>query len=255
MTRHPDMAFRLLMLWYFAIDVYNRNQMSERYNPGIAILVSGNGSTAEAFIHATQDGRVAAEVGLVICNNPPDKAGIYGRIERLNKQYGLEIEAVEISGKTHPDGDVGRGQTLAEATAIAERVDRSGFAHVACMGYMKMIRGDLLDEYGWLPHFSSIYQARMSNTHPGPLPETKDTYGIHTSERVLELGLAESKHTVHLVASGIDRGPKIAEHPVEILPDDSPQDVFDRVQIVEKVALPYVLDRFLKEQETYHGNS
>lgn len=230
--------------------------MSEKHRPGIAVLASGSGSTAEAFIHATQDGRINAEVGLVICNNPPEKAGIYDRVARLNKQYGLDIEAVEISGKTHPDGNVGRGQTLAEAAAIAERVRRGGLAHVACMGYMKMIRGDLVEEYGWLPHFSSIYQARMSNTHPGPLPETEDTYGIHTSERVLELGLLSSKHTVHLVASGIDRGPKIAEHPVEVLPDDSPQDVFDRVQIIEKAALPYVLDKFLKEQEVYqHGNS
>jgi hypothetical protein len=45
------------------------------------------------------------------------------------------------------------------------------------MGYMKMVRGELIEEYGWLPHFDSIYQARMSNTHPGPLPETVDTYG------------------------------------------------------------------------------
>ncbi|HUA12951.1 MAG TPA: formyltransferase family protein [Candidatus Sulfotelmatobacter sp.] len=226
------------------------------HRPGIAVLASGSGSTAEAFIHATQDGRVDVEVGLVICNNPPEKAAIYDRIAILNQLYGLDIETAEISGKTHPEGNVGRGQTMAEAAAICEHISRGDFVHVALMGYMKMIRGELVEEFGWLPSFSSIYQARMSNTHPGPLPETEDTYGIHTSERVLELGLAASKHTVHLVASGIDRGPKIAEHPVEVHPDDTPQDLFDRVQIVEKVALPYVLDKFLKEQAAYHnGNS
>ena len=41
--------------------------MSEQ-GPSIAILASGGGSTAEAFIHATLDGRVDAEVGLVVCN-------------------------------------------------------------------------------------------------------------------------------------------------------------------------------------------
>ncbi len=228
--------------------------MSERHNPSITILASGSGSTAEAFIHATQDGRVAAEVGLVICNNPPEKVGIYARIERLNEQYGLDIEAAEVSGRTHPDGKVGRGQTLSESAAICERINQGKFAHVALMGYMKMLRGELIEEYGWLPHFRSIYEARISNTHPGPLPETEDTYGIHTSERVLELGLPASKHTVHLVASGIDLGPKIAEHPVEVLPDDTPQDLFDRVQIVEKAALPYALGKFLQEQEAYSGN-
>ncbi len=229
--------------------------MIKKHTPSIAILASGSGSTAEAFIHATQDGRISAEVGLVICNNPPERAGIYGRVQRLNKQYELDIETAEISGRTHPDGNIGRGQTLAESAAICERVANQGFAHVALMGYMKMVRGELIEEYGWLPHFSSIYLARMSNTHPGPLPETEDTYGLHTSERVLELGLAISRHTVHVVASGVDRGPKIAEHPVEVFPDDTPQDLFDRIQIVEKIALPYVLDRFLKEQEAYRDDS
>ena len=120
------------------------------------------------------------------------------------------------------------------------------------MGYMKIVRGDLIEEYGWQPHFTSIFQARMSNTHPGPLPETEDTYGLHTSERVLELGLSVSRHTVHVVASGVDRGPKIAEHPVEILPEDTAQDLFNRVQVVEKVALPYALDKFLKEQRSFN---
>lgn len=230
-----------------------RLNMSE-HNPTIAILASGSGSTAETFIVATQDGRVDAEVGLVVCNNPPDKAEIYSRISRLNKQYGLDIETVEINGKTHPGGNIGRGQTLAESTAICEKVSQKRLAHVACMGYMKMIRGDLVEEYGWLSHFSSIYQARMSNTHPGPLPETENTFGVHTSERVLELGLLMSKHTVHLVAAGVDRGPKIAEHPVDVYPDDSPQDLFDRVQVAEKAALPYALDKFLKAQLIYNGS-
>lgn len=230
--------------------------MSERlHKPTIAVLASGSGSTAEAFIHATQDGRVAAEVGLIICNNPPEKAGIFARAAKLNKLYGLDIEVAEISSRTHPDGNVGRGQTLSESAAICEKVGSGGYAHVALMGYMKMVRGELIEEYGWQPTHTSIYQARMTNTHPGPLPETEDTYGIHTSERVLELGMSVSRHTVHLVAAGIDRGPKIAEHPVEVVEGDTAQSLFDRVQIVEKAALPYALGKFLQEQGDYLGNT
>src|SRR5487761_1173029 len=163
----------MLLLWYQTIAVYNQFQMSELHIPTVAVLASGSGSTAEAFIHASQDGRVAAEVGLVVCNNPPEKADIFARINRLNQLYGLDIEAIEISGRTHPDGNVGRGQTLAESAAICERINRGGFAHVALMGYMKMVRGELIEEYGWKPSFGSIYQARITNTHPGPLPETE----------------------------------------------------------------------------------
>ncbi|HVS58507.1 MAG TPA: formyltransferase family protein [Candidatus Saccharimonadales bacterium] len=221
------------------------------YTPRVAILASGSGSTAEAFIRATQDGRANAAVGLVICSKPPEEAGIYERVARLNRQYGLDIETAHINGRTHPEGKAGRGQTDGESAAICKRIAQGSFDHVALMGYMRMVRGELLEEYGYKPHFSTLYHARMSNTHPGPLPETQDTYGIHTSERVLELGLTASKHTVHLVSSGIDKGPVIAEHPVEIFPDDTPQDVFDRVQVVEKAALPYALNRFLQEQAAY----
>lgn len=228
----------------------------ELHKPGIAILASGGGTTAEAFIHATQDGRVDAEVGLVICNNPPEKAGIYSRVAKLRDLYGLDIETTMINSQTHPKGEGGRGQTSEESSAICAAISDGNFAHVALMGYMKRVGGELVEEYGWLPHFSSIYEARMSNTHPGPIPETIDTYGIHTSERVLELGLALSRHTVHVVSAGIDRGPIIAEHPVEVFSDDSPQDLFDRLQVVEKATLPYVVDRFIKEQEVYqNGNS
>lgn len=227
--------------------------MTELYCPRIAILASGNGSTAEAFIRATRDGRVDAEVGLIVCNNPPEKAGIYGRVENLNRRYGLNIEIVQINGLTHPNGNVGRGQTLEESTAICDLISRGNFAHVALMGYMKEVRGDLVREYGWKKSYESTYQARMTNTHPGPLPETVDTYGIHTSARVLELGLTESKHTFHLVSDSIDTGPIITEHPVEVLDDDSAHSLFERVKVVEKTALPYALGNFLREQRDYRA--
>ncbi len=224
--------------------------------PGIAVLASGGGTTAEAFIHATQDGSVDAEVGLVICNNTPKNAGIYDRVTRLNQQYGLDIETLMINGRTHPGENGGRGQTPAESAAICEAVSSRNLVHIALMGYMKKVRGELIEEYGYLPHFPSIYEARMSNTHPGPLPETRDTYGEETSERVLELGMAISRHTVHLVAAGIDTGPIIGQYPVEVHEDDTPKDLFERVQIVEKRALPYALNMFLKGQSEYqNGNS
>jgi phosphoribosylglycinamide formyltransferase-1 len=229
--------------------------MSELHNPRVAILASGGGSTAEAFIHATEDGRVDAEVGLVICNKPPEEAGIYGRIDRLNQQYGLDIETAYMSKRQYPGGQTDRGQTLEESKAICEKIASGNYEHVALMGYMVIINGDLVDEYGHHPEHTSIYQARMSNTHPGPLPETEDTYGVHASQKVLDLGLAVSKHTFHIVAPGVDRGPIVAEHPVDILPEDTAQDLFDRVQIAEKAALPYAIDKFIKTQREYHEHA
>ena len=229
--------------------------MSELHKPTIAILASGGGTTAEAFIRATQDGRVNAEVGLVVCSKPPEDAGIYKKIERLNTFYGLDIEAVEISGKTHPDDSIGRGQTFAESSAICEKISEGRFGHVALMGYMRIVRGELLEEYGWNLSLSSRYQARMTNTHPGLLPETEDTHGSGASQRVIDLGLSYTAHSFHLVAAGVDKGPILAEHPLLVNPEDTAQTLFDRVQDVEKAALPYALDKFLREQQDYYAST
>ena len=129
--------------------------MSETYRPRIAVLASGGGTTVEAFIHATQN-NVNAEVGLVVCNNPPDKVGVYDRIKRLNDQYGLDIKTAYINGKMYPGGNQGRGQTLEESQAICDLIASGGYDHVALMGYMKEVRGALIDEYGWHPDFKSI---------------------------------------------------------------------------------------------------
>lgn len=48
--------------------------MVAREVPSITILAFGSGSTAEACIRATQNGRLRAQVGLVFGNNPSEAA-------------------------------------------------------------------------------------------------------------------------------------------------------------------------------------
>jgi phosphoribosylglycinamide formyltransferase-1 len=91
----------------------------------------------------------------------------------------------------------------------------------------------------------------MSNSHPGPIPETADTFGAHTSQRVIDLGLLASKHTAHLVASGVDTGPVIKETEVPYWPGDADTSLFSRVQATEKRELPIALNQFLKGQQEY----
>src|SRR5688572_2727451 len=88
----------------------------------VAILASGAGTTAEAFIRAGAEGRIEAKVGLVICNNPD--AGIFSRIDRLNKELDLDIKCRLIGRKNFPplaDEKLEAGsQTRAEEKAILE---------------------------------------------------------------------------------------------------------------------------------------
>lgn len=219
------------------------------HDPTIVILASGGGSTAETFIENTQLGLVAAEVGLVICNNTPENAGVYERIDALNTKYNLDIPVVKINGITHPSGKGEKGeQTLEEAAAICEIVADGNFDLVALMGYMKKVRGDLLEEYGETSKGLNPHFARMLNTHPGPLPQTAKLVGIHAQEEVLRLGLGYSAHTVHVVTGEYDEGSVLQATPVLVRAGDTPQSLFDRVQEVEKAVLPGVIARFWKER-------
>ena len=108
------------------------------------------------------------------------------------------------------------------------------------------MRGSVMDEFGYIPgKHHSTYEARMINTHPGPLPETIDEYGVHASQKVLDLGLTVSRHTVHVVAPRVDEGPVFVEHEIPIYPDDTAESLNQRTQLVEKATIPYAIDSFI----------
>lgn len=218
----------------------------------IAILASGSGTTAEAFIRGSQ--AISAplhEVRLVICNAP--KAGIFERVERLNAEFGLGIETALINSHTHPahSGEmVTRGkQTTAEQQAILTMLHSRGIRLVVLLGYMKRVGQLLVDTYGWRPEYRSIYQARMLNTHPGLLPLTKGFYGIHVQEAALTG--SEAGQTLHVVAAEYDDGPIVAEHRIAIKPNETASELFARVQLVEKAHITADIADFLHAQYRY----
>lgn len=222
--------------------------------PVIAILASGGGTTAEAFIRAGAAGHITTTVGLVICNNK--QAGIFQRIDDLNHEYGFHISCTNINGKTHPpasDEIVPSGaQTKAEELAIMKLLQEGNFAAIILMGYLKRIGPLLVHEFGWRPQYHSPYQAKMLNTHPGFLPDTKGTYGIHAQELVVANKLPYAGQTLHVVAEDYDDGPIIAEHKVKVEPGDTAALLFARVQVAEKANLPLDVDSFIQARQAYY---
>ena len=208
--------------------------MAELHRPGIAIMASGSGTTAEAVIRATQTEILDAEIGLIICSRPPVEAGIYERKVWLNEELGLDIPVIHISGKTYPGGPRAKGeQTEEEAEAIAEALGNK-FVLTLLAGYMRKV------------HPLVLADRDVINTHPGPLPQTAGMYGVNVQKHVLETGLGYSAHTVHLVDENYDTGPVIAVHKVPVLSHHTAETLFDDVQIVEKENLPKDMDELLR---------
>lgn len=225
---------------------------SEKHRPTVAILASGSGTTAEVCAQAIYDGVVDMDIGLVIASR--FDAGILERVERWNREFGFDVEAAVINGDTHDKGPAKRGQTDEEAEAITSWVKQRGIGNIILLGYMRQVRGVLIEEYGYLPdEHSSPYEAGMLNTHPGLLPQTADTYGEDAAQRILDLGLEASAHTVHVVSAEIDKGPILAVHPVPVMPGDNKESLNARIQKEEKDHIAQDIDKFLKNQAAHYA--
>lgn len=197
--------------------------------PKIAILASGSGTTAEHVVHATQTGALRADVGLLVTNNYNSPA--LGRIARLRKQYGLDISRQVVDKLTYPGGPgEPHEQTLQESEVIADLC--AGFDLIVLLGYMRKVRGPLLD----LP---------VVNTHPGLLPATQGKHGKGVQGFVLEQGHQYTGQTLHEVDEEYDHGLIIAEHKVPVMPLDTMESLSAAVQATEKVWLPVDLNNLL----------
>ena len=214
----------------------------------VAILASGSGTTAEAFAQAIEAGKVEAEIGLVVHNNPGAKVVEQPTIKRMN------IPTRCINGKTQeePNG-IRKGELSdAESQAIVDAVHWSGSEVVLLLGFMKRVRGALLDEFGFDPARHSVAtDARMLNTHPGPLPETEGLYGTGVHERVFELSklgkLSVTGPTLHVVAADYDTGPVVQFFDqVQIGPDDTAITIEERVREVEREQMPLGVHDFIQ---------
>lgn len=222
-------------------------------SPRIAILASGSGTTAESFIESVAKGEVPGEVVVLICNNKD--AAVFNKVERLNQKYGLNIKPIHIGKSNYPpiDGEesaYGR-QSQAEEQAILKVLADNKCDLVLLLGYMKLIGPSVVKEYGYQSNYDSVYKARMLNTHPGLLPETKGFYGLHVQEEVLAKKHPRAGHSLFAVDNEYDAGPVVAEHEVQIKDNDTPEELFERVKASEKANLARDINNFIMEQTKY----
>jgi phosphoribosylglycinamide formyltransferase-1 len=211
----------------------------------IAVLASGEGTTTEALMRAHANGRMECELGLVVTNK--STAGIIERIQKVNAELGTDVEILVINQDTHPDVQHQkpiRGMNNRESAAILHEVDVREIGLVCVLGYNRVIRGELLDELGWKPHYQDVYQARMINTHPGILPQTAGYYGLKIAQCAIDLGLTHTAHTVHVVAEEVDAGPIFKETRIGIMPYHTAQTLYADLQDLEKLVLPHIIDDF-----------
>lgn len=149
----------------------------------LAVFASGSGSNYEAIASACADGRINAEVALLVC----DKPGAFV-VERAAK-FGTPVYVFRPKDFACK-ADFER--------IIVEKMDALGIDLVCLAGYMRIVGSVLLSSYG----------GRIINIHPSLLPAFK---GAHAVEQAVEYGVKVYGITVHWVDETLDGGRIIAQ--------------------------------------------
>ena len=180
----------------------------------VAVLISGRGSNLQALIDATRDPAHAADVVLVI-SNEPDAAG-------LSRAAASAIATDVVS---HRDF-AGRPDFEAALTARLESAD----AEIVCLaGFMRVLSEGFVERW----------RDRLINIHPSLLPAFP---GLDTHARGLEAGVKVHGCTVHFVRAEVDAGPIIGQAVVPVLPEDTEASLAERVLAAEHRLYPRCLD-------------
>lgn len=170
----------------------------------LAVFASGNGTNYEAIASACAEGRLDAEVALLVC----DKPGAHV-IERARK---FGTPTFVFSPKSY-------ASKADFETEIAARMDELGIGLVCLAGYMRIIGDVLLSRYG----------GKIINIHPSLLPAFRGALAV---ERAVEYGVKVYGITIHWVDASLDGGKIIAQKAFEYYGSD-PEEVHRLGQIIE----------------------
>ncbi len=179
----------------------------------IAILVSGKarGSNMQAIIEACQQGVIPnSEVVAVI--------GTRDEAPALEKARTFGIPTSVVNPKEFPDEET-YGDALLWVLGKVQ-------PDLICLaGYVRLLPKQVVE----------AYPNRILNIHPALLPQFggKGMYGMRVHEAVIASGAKVSGCTVHLVDENYDTGPIVLQRTVEVLPDDTPETLAQRLLPIE----------------------
>jgi phosphoribosylglycinamide formyltransferase 1 len=178
----------------------------------LGIMASGSGSNFGAIATAIQSGRLAADMAVLIYNNP----GIVA-IDRA-AQYQVPAVFHDHRGVNREELDRQIVQTLREYDVNC----------VVMAGWMRVVTPVLID----------AFPDRIVNIHPSLLPSFP---GIRAIEQALAAGVKITGCTVHLVRPEVDSGPILIQAAVPVLPHDDAITLHERIQALEHQILPAAL--------------
>ena len=178
----------------------------------IVVLISGRGSNLGELINNQKSFQIVE----VLCDHP-EALG-------LKRAEEAGINTTVLPRKEFPSKEEFFHQYLS-------RLEELNPDLIVLAGFMRILPKTITDRF--FP--------KMINLHPSLLPKYK---GLHTHQRALENQDPEHGCTVHLVNSGIDTGPILAQAALKVQTTDTPDSLKERVSQLEYKLLPWVVQQF-----------
>ncbi len=188
--------------------------------PSIAVFASGNGSNAENIIRYFQE-KNTAQVALVVASR--SDAGVLARAKKLG------VPTLVLQKELFMQSD-------------------------ALLGTLQSYEIDLIVLAGFLwlvpEYLVKAYPKAIVNIHPALLPQYggKGMYGAKVHQAVWEAKEAHTGITIHWVNEHYDEGEVIFQAAVQLLPEDDPEQIAQKVHALEHRHFPEVLARILEEK-------
>ncbi len=183
----------------------------------IAILASGAGSNAQKILEHFSD-RMDIAVRLIVSNK--QEAGV------LNIAKVASIDTFVVTR-----------DLFYSSTDLLIELNKRNIDFIVLAGFLWLIP----------PYLIQHYPDRIINIHPALLPKYggKGMYGHFVHEAV---HLAKDNHsgiTIHYVNEKYDEGSIVFQEKCEILPSDQPEDIAKKVQVLEHLYYPTVIDQLV----------
>ncbi|MGI9057353.1 MAG: phosphoribosylglycinamide formyltransferase [Ktedonobacteraceae bacterium] len=186
----------------------------------LGILVSGNGSNLQAIIDAIESQELpGVEIALVVSNN----AHAYG----LQRALKHTVPVIYMPWSQREECEL-------RLTSLLQLFNAD---LIILAGWMRILSGAFLEQF----------PDRVINLHPALLPDdgmghsyiTQDGTeipvfrGLHAVRQALDAGVKVTGSTVHYVTPEVDAGPVICREEVAIEPDDTEEQLHERLKSVE----------------------
>lgn len=183
----------------------------------LAVFVSGSGTNCENIIRYFKDDDTV-NVKVVISNRSDAYA--------LTRAENLGVRNMVINRQRLND----------DPKYVLEQI--AGCDYIILAGFLLKVPDYLVE----------AYPRHIINLHPALLPKYggKGMYGHHVHEAVKAAGEKETGITIHYVNNVIDGGEIIEQFKTALTPEDTIEDIEQKIHVLEQENFPQVIERAIK---------